>query len=72
MNIDIFSEKLEDIIIEHLNGGTTFNIPDVQAKWETQFPDIEFKTVFTKLFSQNKVEAMNRITGEYRDTSRTD
>jgi hypothetical protein len=71
-DIDILSEKLEGIIIQHLNGGVTFNIPDVQAEWEKQYPDTPFKTVFTKLFAQNKVGAANRITGEYRDPIRTD
>lgn len=70
-NIVFFAEELESIILNNLDGGL-FNVDVVQKLWEEKYPDVAFKSVFTKLFAQNKVGLAGKNLAEYRDTKRTD
>ena len=71
-NIDKFAEELEEIILNHLHNGLTFDATDVAEEWGKLHPKISFKSIISKLAAQNKVRIAGKNTYEYRNTERID
>lgn len=71
-DLNALAYGLEQVILDHLHNGITFNVDEVETAWKKIHPDISFKSVLTKLFAQNKVGMASSNTFEYRNIDRTD
>ena len=65
MDIEALSYELEEIIQKNIEQGSMFSIAKVTAIWNQIHPDIDFKKVFTKLFTEEKVSLAGKTHCEY-------
>lgn len=71
-DLEELSDKLENLILSNSKGSMTFCPNEVEELWISLNTNVDFKTVMTSLFAQNRIGMLAKNLFEIRDPDRTD